>query len=51
MADKHKQFCPVTVWVRIGSPDRVARGQVFMCCGRNPRHTNNFVRGPGREDR
>ena len=32
-----------------GSPDRVARGQKFMCCVRNPRNINIFVRVPGRE--
>ena len=33
-----------------GSPDRVARGQIFMCCVRNPRNINMFVvRVPGRE--
>ena len=34
-AHKHKQFCPVTTWVRGGgSPDRVARGQmhVYVLC-------------------
>ena len=49
-AHKHRQMCPVTAWVRMGSPDRVTRGQVFMCCVRKPRHINNFVRVPGRED-
>ena len=42
-----------------GSPDRVggggvfrpvAGGQKFMCCVRNPRNINVFVRVPGRED-
>ena len=34
-----------------GSPDRVARAQTFMCCVRNPRNINSFIRVPGREDR
>ena len=42
-AHKHKQFCPVIAWVR-GSPDRMARGQTFMCCVRNRR---NIVTRPG----
>ena len=50
-AHKHKQFCPVTAWVRGGSPGRVARGQMSMCCVRNTRNMNIFVRVPGREDR
>ena len=50
-AHKHKQFCPVIAWVGGGSTDRVARGQIFMCCVRNPRNINIFVRVPGREDR
>ena len=30
---KHKQFCPVTSWVRGGgSTDWVAMGQMTMCC-------------------
>ena len=33
-----------------GSPDREARGQKFMCCVRNPRNINIFVRVPGREE-
>ena len=41
-----------------GSPDRVgggvsrpvARGQKFMCCVRNPRNINVFVRVPGWEE-
>ena len=28
----------------------MARGQKFMCCVRNPRNINIFVRVPGRED-
>ena len=28
----------------------MARGQSFMCCVRNPRKTNVFVRVPSRED-
>ena len=28
----------------------VARGQKFMCCVRNPRNINVFVRVPGREE-
>ena len=44
---KHKQFCPVTAWVKgRGSPDRVARGQIFMCYVRNPRNINMFVQAP-----
>ena len=34
-----------------GSTDRVARGQMFMCCAQNPKNINSFVRVPGREDR
>ena len=49
-AHKHKQISPVTARVGGGSPDRVARGQKFMCCVRNPRNINTFVRAPGRED-
>ena len=50
---KHIQFCPVTSWVSGGggSPDRVARGQMFMCRVRKPRNINIFVRVCGREDR
>ena len=56
---KHKQFfsgdCPGGGGVSRpggqGSPDRVARGQKFMCCVRNPRNINILVRVPGREDR
>ena len=33
MAHKHKHFFPVIAWVGEGS----ARGQIFMCCVRNPR--------------
>ena len=29
-AHKHKQFCPVTAWMRGRFPDRVARGQMFI---------------------
>ena len=55
-AHKHKQIFPVTA--RAGAPDRVgggvsrpvARGQKFMCCVRNPRNINVFVRVPGREE-
>ena len=50
-AHKHQQFFPVTGQVGGGSPDRVARGQTFMCCVRNPRNINIFVQVPGREDR
>ena len=59
-AHKHKQIFPVTARVGGGSPDQVARarvsrpvarGQKFMCCVRNPRNINIFVRVPGREDR
>ena len=54
-AHKHKHIFPVTARVGGGSPDRVARGvsrqvargQKFMCCVRNPRNINNFVRVPG----
>ena len=56
-AHKHKKIFPVTARVRGGSPDRVggfsrpvARGQKFMCCVRNPRNINVFVRVPGREE-
>ena len=34
-----------------GSPDRVARGQMLMCCVQNARNINIFVWLPGREDR
>ena len=56
-AHKHKQNFLVTARVGGGSPDRVggggvsrpvARGQKFMCCVRNPRNINIFVRAPGR---
>ena len=56
-AHKHKQIFPVTA--RVGGVSRpggqgvsrpVARGQKFMCCVRNPRNINIFVRAPGRED-
>ena len=53
-AHKHKQFGPVTACLGEGgggSPDRVARGQMVMCCVRNPRNINILVRVPGREDR
>ena len=47
-AHKHKQIFPVTA--RAGGVSRpVARGQKFMCCVRNPRNINVFVRVPGRE--
>ena len=57
-ARKHKQIFPVTARAGGGSPDRVgggvsrpvARGQKFMCCVRNPRSINIFVRVPGREE-
>ena len=58
-AHKHKQIFPVTARAGGGSPDRVgggvvsrpvARGQKFMCCVRNPRNINVFVRVPGREE-
>ena len=57
-AHKHKQISPVTARAGGGSPDRagrgvsrpVARGQKFMCCARNPRNINVFVRVPGREE-
>ena len=38
-----------TGWPEVSRP--VARGQEFMCCVRNPRNMNSFVRVPGREDR
>ena len=58
-AHKHKQILPVTArvggggglptgWPGVSRP--VARGQKFMCCVRNPRNINIFVRVPGRED-
>ena len=34
-----------------GSPDRVARGHMFMCCVQNPRNINIFVWALDREDR
>ena len=37
--------------VLAGGQGRKARGQNFMCCVRNPRNINIFVRVPGREDR
>ena len=58
-AHKHKQIFPVTARAGGGgSPDRVgggvsrpvARGPKFMCCARNPRNINVFVRVPGREE-
>ena len=42
--DKHKQLsndCPVGGV----SPHRVARGQTFVCCVRNPRNINKFCPG------
>ena len=57
-AHKHKQIFPVTARVGGGLPTGwpgvsrlVARGQKFMCCVRNPRNINIFVRVPGWEDR
>ena len=57
-AHKHKQIFPVTArvggggfptgWPGVSRP--VARGQKFMCCVRNPRNINIFVRVPGWED-
>ena len=44
-AHKHKQYCSVTARVGGGSPDRLARGQTFMCCVRNPRNIEISVRG------
>ena len=35
---------------RPGVSRPVARGQKFMCCVRNPRNINSFVRVPGQED-
>ena len=37
-----------TGWPGVSRP--VARGQEFMCCVRNPRNINIFVRVPGQED-
>ena len=37
-----------TGWPGVSRP--VARGQKFMCCVRNARNINIFVRVPGRED-
>ena len=37
-----------TGWPGVSRP--VARGQKFMCCVRNPRNINIFVRVPGREE-
>ena len=39
-AHRHKQFCSAIVGQAGGSPDRVARGQLFICCVRNPRNIN-----------
>ena len=53
-AHKHKQIFLVTARVGGGSPDRglpsSGQGQKFMCCVRNLRNINIFVRVPGRED-
>ena len=47
-AHKHKQFCPVTAWVRGGGlPTGWPGVKCFMCCVRNPRNINIFVRIPG----
>ena len=35
----------MTASVRLGSPDRAARGQVFLRCAWNPRRTNSFCLG------
>ena len=43
-AHKHKQFCPVTAWVR-GVSRLGDQGSMFMCCVRNPRDINIFVPG------
>ena len=57
-AHKHKQIFPVTARAGGGGLPTgwgggvsrpVARGQKFMCCVRNPRNINVFVRVPGRE--
>ena len=57
-AHKHEQIFPVTARPGGGSSRPggggvsrpVARGQKFMCCVRNPRNINVFVRVPGREE-
>ena len=56
-AHKHKQILPVTARVGGGLPTGwpgvsrpVARSQKLMCCVRNPRNINIFVRVPGWED-
>ena len=57
-AHKHKQIFPVPARAGGGSPDRVGGGspdrwpgvKKFMCCVRNPRNINVFVRVPGREE-
>ena len=57
-ARKHKHIFPVTARVGGDLPTGwgggvsrpVARGQKFMCCVRNPRNINVFVRVPGREE-
>ena len=47
---KHKSFWQVTPPVTRPSPDREARGHMFMCYLRNPRNINVFARVPGREN-
>ena len=56
-AHKHKQNFPVTA--RVGRVSRPGgggglptggQGSKFMCCVRNPKNINIFVRVPGRED-
>ena len=56
-AHKHRQIFPVTAWA--GGVSRpggggvsrpVSRAQKFMCCVRNPRNINVFVRVPSREE-
>ena len=52
-----KQIFPVTARAAGGLPTGwggvfrpLARGRKFMCCVRNPRNINVFVRAPGREE-
>ena len=50
-AHKHKQVFSGDCPGGGGSPDRVARGQSFMCCLRNPRSIKTFLSGYPQEDR